>query len=241
MTGLPHEAPRAAMVFAAGLGLRMGALTADRPKPLVEVGGRALIDRTLDLVEAAGPDRVVVNAHYRAPQLRAHLAARPSPPLVSDESARLLETGGGLRAALPLLGPGADPGPVWTVNSDAAWAGPNPLALLARAWRPGMAALLLLVPRARARGYRAAGDFEMDRDGRLSRGVAWVYTGAQVIRTEELAEVPEEVFSLNRLWDRMAARGALFGLAYPGAWCDVGRPESVPLAEALLREGADAG
>ncbi len=237
MTGLPHEAPRAAMVFAAGLGLRMGALTADRPKPLVEVGGRALIDRTLDLVDEAGPARVVVNAHYRAPQLVAHLAARPSRPLVSDESARLLETGGGLRAALPLLGPG----PVWTINSDAAWAGPNPLALLARAWRPGMEALLLLVPRARARGYRAAGDFEVDAEGRLSRGTSWVYTGAQVIRTEELAHVPEEVFSLNRLWDRMAARGGLFGLAYPGAWCDVGRPESLPLAEALLSEGADAG
>lgn len=231
-----REAPRAAMVFAAGLGRRMGALTADRPKPLVEVGGRALIDWTLDLVEAAGPERVVVNAHYRAAQLAAHLAARAPRALVSDETARLLETGGGLRAALPLLGPG----PVWTINSDAAWAGPNPLDLLARAWAPGMEALLLLVPRARARGYAAAGDFDMDREGRLSRGTGWVYTGAQVIRTGGLADVPEEVFSLNRLWDRMAARGGLFGLAYPGAWCDVGRPESVPLAEALLREGRDA-
>jgi MurNAc alpha-1-phosphate uridylyltransferase len=104
-----------------------------------------------------------------------------------------------------------------------------------------MEALLLLVPRARARGYRAAGDFGMDQVGRLSRGTSWVYTGAQVIRTEELAHVPEEVFSLNRLWDRMAARGGLFGLPFPGAWCDVGRPESVGLAEALLSEGLDVG
>lgn len=224
--------PRAAMIFAAGLGTRMGALTAHRPKPLIEVGGRPLIDQALAHAKGAGADPIVVNVHYRAEQLRAHLA--PEPVLIADETARLLETGGGLKAALPLLGPS----PVWTVNSDAAWAGPNPLAALARAWRPDMEALLLLVPRTRARGHAGPGDFERDAAGRLSRGSTYVYTGAQVLKTEGLAEIGEEVFSLNRLWDRAAARGALFGLPYDGEWCDVGRPENLALAESLLRAEA---
>lgn len=235
--------PEAVMVFAAGLGTRMGTLTADRPKPLLEVGGRTLLDRALDLVDEAvlegpGPARAVVNVHYRAPQILAHLAARPSrvPVLVADETARLLETGGGLRAALPLLR--AEGHPVWTLNSDAAWVGPNPLAMLAQGWEARMGGLLLVVPRAQARGYRGAGDFDLGGDGRLRRGTAFVYTGAQVLRPDELAGIPDDAFSLNRLWDRMEAGGKLFGLAYPGAWCDVGRPESIPLAEALLSEQA---
>ncbi|MBP1805131.1 nucleotidyltransferase family protein [Rubellimicrobium aerolatum] len=224
--------PRAAMIFAAGLGTRMGALTADRPKPLIEVGGRPLIDQALAHARDAGADPVVVNVHYRADQLRAHLA--PHAVRIADETERLLETGGGLRAALPLLGPG----PVWTLNSDAAWTGPNPLRALAGAWRPGMEALLLLIPRSRALGYAGAGDFDLDATGRLARGTGYVYTGAQILRTEGLAEIPDPVFSLNRLWDRAAARGRLHGLVHDGHWCDVGRPENLALAESLLREGA---
>ena len=220
--------PRAAMIFAAGLGTRMGALTRDRPKPLIPVGGRPLIDQALDFAREAGADPIVVNAHWKADQLRAHLAG--TPVLISDETEQLLDTGGGLRAALPLLGPG----PVWTCNSDAAWHGPNPLLALVQAWRPEMEALLLLVPRERALGH-AGGDFDRDATGRLARGGALVYTGAQIIRTEGLSKVSDPVFSLNRLWDRAAARGGLFGLVYHGAWCDVGRPENIALAEAVLR------
>ena len=220
--------PRAAMIFAAGLGTRMGSLTADRPKPLIEVGGRPLIDPALNYAKEAGADPIVVNVHYKADQLRAYLAHEPV--LIADETRLLLETGGGLKAALPLLGSG----PVWTLNSDAAWSGPNPLSTLARAWRPEVEALLLLIPRERAGGYRGVGDFDLDPTGRLARGTSHVYTGAQILRTEGLAEIPDLVFSLNRLWDRAAAAGGLFGLVHEGQWCDVGRPENLALAEDLL-------
>lgn len=221
--------PRAAMIFAAGLGTRMGALTRDRPKPLIEVAGRPLIDQALGFAKGAGAAPIVVNLHWKADQLRAYLAHEPV--LISDETERLLETGGGLRAALPLLGEG----PVWTLNSDAAWSGPNPLLALAQAWRPEMEALLLLVPRERALGYADAGDFAPDPTGRLARGTSHVYTGAQILRTEGLSEVAHPVFSLNRLWDRAARRRGLFGLVHEGAWCDVGRPENLALAESVLR------
>jgi MurNAc alpha-1-phosphate uridylyltransferase len=223
---------RAAMIFAAGLGTRMGALTRHRPKPLLEVGGRPLLDWALDLTVGAGANPIVVNVHYRADQIRAHLVNRPV--LIADETARLLETGGGLRAALPLLGPG----PVWTLNSDAAWSGPNPLSALAQAWQPDMEALLLLVPKVRAWGHQGSGDFSIDSTGRLARGPELVYTGAQILRTERLHEISDPVFSLNRLWDRAAMCGGLFGLVHAGGWCDVGRPENLALADTLLREGA---
>ncbi len=223
---------RPLMLFAAGLGTRMGALTAERPKPLLPVAGRPLIDHALALARGAGAAPVVVNLHWKAAMLRGHLAG--AGVLLSDESERLLETGGGLRAARPLLGPG----PVWTLNSDAAWTGPNPLRTLDAGWRDGMEALLLLVPRERARGHAGAGDFALLPDGRLARGGPWVYTGAQILRTEGLAAIPEEAFSLNRLWDAMRARGGLFGAVHPGGWCDVGRPEGLAEAEALLAAGA---
>jgi MurNAc alpha-1-phosphate uridylyltransferase len=220
------------MIFAAGLGTRMGALTRDRPKPLIPVAGRPLINQALSFAKKAGASPIVVNVHWKAEQLRAHLAGEPV--LIADETERLLETGGGLKAALPLLGDG----PVWTINSDSAWCGPNPLVALARAWRPEMEALLLLVPRAQAWGYAGRGDFAPDPTGRLARGESHVYTGAQILRTEGLSEIADPVFSLNRLWDRANARGGLFGLTYEGGWCDVGRPENIVLAEALLRGDA---
>jgi MurNAc alpha-1-phosphate uridylyltransferase len=216
------------MIFAAGLGTRMGELTRDRPKPLIPVAGRPLIDQALRFAKEAGAEPIVVNAHWKADQLRAYLADEPI--LIADESERLLETGGGLKAALPLL----REGPVWTINSDAAWAGPNPLRVLAEAWQPGMEALLLLIPRDQARGYAGAGDFAPNATGRLARGTSHVYTGAQILRTEGLADIPDPVFSLNRLWDRASARGTLFGLTYDGEWCDVGRPENLLLAEEIL-------
>ena len=223
--------PDALMLFAAGFGTRMGALTQTRPKPLVPVAGRPLIDHALDLAEGAGIGRIVANTHYLGAQVAAHLAGRRV--AISDESARILETGGGLRRALPLLGPG----PVFTLNTDAIWTGPNVLCALRAAWRPGMGALLALVPAGRATGHAGAGDFTLGADGRLTRGPGHVYTGAQILDPSGLAAIPEEVFSLNRLWDTMLAEGRVFGLVHPGGWCDVGRPESIPLAEAMLAHG----
>lgn len=220
--------PQALMLFAAGLGTRMGELTRKRPKPLIPVAGRALIDHALDQVE--GDPRIVVNLHYLGQMIRDHLAARPDIAF-SDETETILETGGGLRAALQHLGPG----PVFTLNSDAVWTGPPATRTLRDHWRPvKMDGLLLLVPRARATGYQGPGDFAMDAEGRLSRGTDFVYTGAQILRTEGLADVPQPVFSLNVLWDRMIAAGRLCGAVHPGGWCDVGRPSSIPLAEALF-------
>lgn len=220
------------MIFAAGFGTRMGALTRDRPKPLVKVAGRALIDHALDLVAAYSPPRTVANLHYRAAQLEAHLEGRGV--LLSHEAPDILDTGGGLRAALPLLGRG----PVMTLNSDAVWRGPNPLSHLATLWDgTRMGALLLCLPPGRARGHCGPGDFTRAPDGRLRRGPGLVYSGAQIINPACLADIPERVFSLNRAWDSLAAQGRLFGAVYPGHWCDVGHPEGIALAEDMLGFG----
>ena len=221
--------PDALMLFAAGLGTRMGALTAAQPKPLIPVAGRPLIDHAL--AQARGL-RVVVNTHYLADQVAAHVAGRA---VVSHEP-DLLETGGGLKAALPLLGPQ----PVFTLNSDAVWTGANPLAELRAAWDADrMDVLVLLIPRAAARGHAGAGDFLTDAQGRIARGPGAVYSGAQIIRPALVADWPERVFSLNRVWDAAIARGRAFGVLHEGGWCDVGRPEGIAVAEAMLREAGD--
>jgi len=225
--------PDAILVFAAGRGTRMGALTRDRPKPLVRVAGRPLLDHALALTDGLAPLRRVVNVHHFADQVRAHLAG--TDVVLSDEADLLRETGGGLRHALPLLGPG----PVFTLNSDAVWAGPNPLRLLSDAWQSDrMEALLLLVRPEEALGHRGRGDFCAAPDGSLMRGPGAVYSGAQILKTGDLAAIEEKVFSLNLLWDRMIGRGTLFGIHYDGHWCDVGQPESIALAETLIG-GAD--
>ncbi|TCM79995.1 nucleotidyltransferase family protein [Rhodovulum steppense] len=226
--------PDALMLFAAGFGTRMGALTADRPKPLIAVAGRALIDHALDLATDAGIARIVVNTHYRAEQLHAHLSGRGV--AISHEAGAILDTGGGLRKALPLLG--ADT--VFTLNSDAIWTGPNPLRRLADAWDPDrMDALLLLVAADAARGYRGTGDFALDAEGRVSRAGPSVYTGAQIVRTDLLGDIAEETFSLNRVWDRAIAAGRLFGVLHAGGWCDVGHPGGIAEAEAMLAGAHD--
>lgn len=228
------------MLFAAGKGTRMAPLTDNCPKPLIRVAGRSLLDRALDMAQAAGAGPVVVNTHYLGDRIVAHLAARPAPDvMVSDESAALLETGGGLRKALPLLGAG----PVMTLNPDVVWTGPNPLVALARAWDGDrMDALLALVPLARARGRQGGGDFALDAAGRIARQGDMVYAGCQIIRPDLLAAIDRDFFSLNLLWDRMIADGRAFGMVHPGGWCDVGRPDCIPLAEALLAspDGATA-
>lgn len=226
--------PTAVMIFAAGRGTRMGALTESRPKPLIEVTGKPLIDHALDLADAAGISHRVANLHYLPDQLAAHLA--PRGVHLSLETDRLLETGGGLRRALPLLGPD----PVFTINADAVWTGPNPFEQLAAAWNPDrMDALLLLVPREQAAGHTGTGDFHLRADGRLERGPGLVYLGAQIIRTDGLNAVEDEVFSLNLVWDRMLAEGRVFGAVHHGGWCDVGHPGGIGDAEALLADAAD--
>jgi N-acetyl-alpha-D-muramate 1-phosphate uridylyltransferase len=226
--------PAAAMIFAAGLGTRMGELTRTRPKPLIAVAGRPLIDHALALVRDAAIPRIVVNIHAHPEQMRAHLA-RAAPEARISEEPVLLETGGGLRAALPLLA--ADP--VLTLNADMVWRGPNPLAALAAAWRPGMGALLALIPREAAIGHTGPGDFHLGADGRLTRrgdapAADWVYAGAQILGTGPVAAHPPGAFSLNPVWDGLIAERRLFGLPWRGAWVDVGRPEGIALAEAEL-------
>jgi MurNAc alpha-1-phosphate uridylyltransferase len=237
------DVPEVAMVLAAGLGKRMRPLTATRPKPLVEVAGQALIDHSLDRLEAAGVGKAVVNVHYLAGALEAHLAKRNGPMeiAISDERSQLLETGGGLIHALPQLG--ADP--FLSVNSDNLWVdGPiDSLRLLASNWDDDkMDALLLLVPLARAHCHVGRGDFHMDAFGGLRRrkphGVApFVFTGVQMISKRLLeGDNPQGPFSTNLLWDRAMEKGRLYGTVHQGLWFDVGRPESIRRTEEILAD-----
>lgn len=225
------QTPHSIMLFAAGFGTRMGHLTQDRPKPLVEVSGRPLIDYAVDLANEISPQHIVANLHYLPDQLRAHLT--PKGVALSYEAPDILDTGGGLRAALPLLGPD----PVFTLNTDAIWSGPNPLALLRQAWDPDrMDALLICIPVAQTIGHDGDGDFSVDPAGRISRGPGFVYGGAQIIKTDGLQDVTDKAFSLNVVWDRMQAQSRLYALPYPGRWCDVGHPAGIALAEGLLAD-----
>lgn len=217
------------LMFSAGFGTRMKHLTADRPKPLVEVAGRPLIDHTLRLAQGITPTAIVANLHYRAEMLQAHLAPLGVQTIV--EHPDILETGGGLRNALPLLGTG----PVITMNTDAIWHGPNPLQLLLDAWQPEhMDALLMGIPPDQALEHQGLGDFTRDTDGRLSRGAGLVFGGVQIIKTELLTSIPQQSFSLNLVWDKMLEAQRLYGIAFPGTWCDVGHPGGVLTAEKLI-------
>ena len=217
----------AAMVFAAGLGTRMRPLTNGRPKALVEVAGRPLIDHALDQVAGASP--VVVNTHHHADMIAAHLVGREVE--VIHEAPTLLETGGGLRNALPVLGPD----PVLTTNSDSVWTGPSIERTLGTSWDGArMDGLILLVPAERAIG--AGGRrFRIAPDGRLTAAPdGLIATGATMVRTEGLRDDPREVFSLLDLWLDMLARGRLHGVVHPGRWADIGAPERIAPAEVML-------
>ena len=216
------------MLFAAGKGTRMGDLTKDRPKPMIEVAGKPLIDHALQIANAADVGPIVVNLHYLPQLLKAHLSGQGI--VFSDETDGLLETGGGLRKALPLL----CSNPVLTMNTDAVWNGPNPIETLKSAWQPQMEALLLLVKKQNVSGHLGAGDFGINAEGRLHRAPELIYTGVQIIRTDVLSEITEDAFSMNLAWDIIAKRNGLFGAVYDGKWCDVGQPSSIPLAEAML-------
>ncbi|HGG05468.1 MAG TPA: nucleotidyltransferase family protein [Aliiroseovarius sp.] len=225
---MPNQ-PDSLLILAAGFGTRMGPLTEKEPKPLVSLLGKPLIDHTLDLVHDAGITTIAANLHYQFEKLEKYLT--PKGVAVSVELPDILETGGGLRQALPLLGNG----PVFTLNPDAVWKGPNPLALLRAAWDPDkMDALLLTLPQENALGYTGKGDFLMDAEGRLARGPGNVYSGAQIVKTQALHSIPDTVFSLNKLWDILMDRGRAYGLIYPGQWCDVGTPKGLKQAEDML-------
>jgi MurNAc alpha-1-phosphate uridylyltransferase len=223
------------MILAAGFGTRMRPLTETRPKPLIEVAGRSLIDRTLDLAFEIQPERVVVNAHYLASMMIDHLDARDV--TVLHETPDILDSGGGLKNALDSLGSE----PVFTSNADVIWKGPNPFDCVRSAWDPDrMDALLLCVPMNRTVGRDTPGDFTLEADGQLTRGGDHAYGGIQIIKTERIAAHKERVFGLNPIWDDMADNGRLFGTTYPGTWCDIGTPAGIPLAEALLNEDQHA-
>ncbi len=230
-------APDGIMVFAAGFGTRMRPITDRVPKPLIRIAGKPLLDHALDLARDAGLSKIVVNAHHLADQVEAHVSGMADVRLVR-EWPRILDTGGGLRNALPFLGMG----PLYTMNSDYVWSGPNPLRQLGETWDPArMDGLMLMLPANRATGYCGQGDLCLARDGRLeppgrNGQPALVYAGAQIIRTEGLTEIRDEVFSISLLWSRMSARKRLFGVVYTGAWAEVGHPEAMELAEAMLEE-----
>lgn len=230
--------PTTAMILAAGLGTRMRPLSEDRPKALIEVAGRALIDHALDRLVEAGVTRAVVNLHDRGEAVRAHLAKRDDLDLdFSDESEALLDTGGGVARARPMLGEA----PVLVVNADALW---FDASVYERALQrlggqfdtERMDMILLLMPTVAAVGYDGVGDFNLATDGRLSRRpepevAPFVFTGVQILDPACLDDVPEGAFSLNLVYDRAADKGRLFGLRHYGDWFCMNTPDSVRLAE----------
>lgn len=220
--------PDAVMLFAAGFGTRMRPLTLDRPKPLIEVAGQTLLDHAMAIVRDFGPRAIVVNAHYHADQIVRHFAG--TEVHVQVETPDILDTGGGLKAALPLLGSDT----VFTMNTDAVWSGPNPMTLLQEAWRDDMSALLLCIPKAQAVGHAGKGDIDVAADGTARWGTETIYSGVQVIRTECVSDIAENIFSLKTVWERLEQQGRLCAIVYPGRWCDVGRPDGIAAAEKML-------
>ncbi|MDH2134838.1 nucleotidyltransferase family protein [Sphingobium yanoikuyae] len=231
-----------AMLMAAGLGKRMRPLTATRPKPLVKVAGKALMDHALDRLAAGGIKTVVVNVHYLADTVEAHLRTRRDMDFrISDERAKLLETGGGLIHARPLLGDK----PFVCANSDNLWIdGPaETLGMMQQLWDPErMDALLLLVPLARANCHSGPGDFHMDANGRLTRRktahvAPFVFTGVQILSPRLLVDPPADVFSTNIFWNRAIEAGRLYGAVHQGLWFDVGTPQAIPIVESMIAHG----
>ena len=236
---IPPVIPETAMILAAGLGRRMRALTAERPKPLLPLAGRPLIDHALDRLQAAGVRRVVVNLHWKGEALRAHLAGRAAPEILfSDESDALLDTGGGVARALPLLGDA----PFLVVNGDSFWLNGAQDALHRLAGRFAEAsaeALLLMHPTVRAIGYWGSGDYHMLADGRLRRRrekevAPFVFTGVQILSPSLFRQAPTGAFSLNLLYDRAQEAGRLQGLRHDGEWMSLNEPEALAAAEEAL-------
>ena len=230
-----------AMIMAAGLGKRMRPLTASQPKPMVRILGKPLIDHALDRLDEAGISKAVVNVHYLADALEAHICERIKPKVtISDERDALLETGGGMVKAQEKL-----PDPFFCLNADNIWIDGPKSAFhdLSQHWNADlMDALLLLVPHTRASNFRGPGDFRMDTQGRLSRRISgrvapFIFTGIQLVSHRLLREAPKGAFSTNILWDRAIDEGRLFGTSFTGQWFEVGTPEAISPTEAALRRG----
>jgi MurNAc alpha-1-phosphate uridylyltransferase len=231
------------MVLAAGLGTRMRPLTNDRPKALVTVGGKTLIDHVLDRLAAAGVERAVVNVHAFADLLEAHVKRRSDiEVIISDERAKLMETGGGVRQARSLLGDE----PIIVSNIDSVWEEPHgsAIARLARGFDPTkMGARLLLAAMEEQLGYEAAGDFVGEPDGRIAfredrPRAPWAYMGVQIIDPRIVDSEPLEPFSFTRVWRRLASEGRLYGAPLGGFWMHVGDPQARAEAEARLAAAA---
>ena len=230
--------PHRAMVLAAGLGLRMRPVTNDRPKPLVEVGGRTMLDRALDHLETLEIERTVVNSFYLADQIEAHLAARPKPVTEISHEETLLDTGGGIANALDRLG--SDP--FFAINADILWLdGRTPaLTRLAAAWDDDdMDALLLVQGTAKAFGYRGYGDYNVDEIGHMQRReehevAPYVFTGIQILHPRLFADAPSGAFSLNLLYDRAESAGRLRAIVHDGEWFHIGTPDALAETEAEL-------
>jgi N-acetyl-alpha-D-muramate 1-phosphate uridylyltransferase len=231
--------PKRAIILAAGLGTRMRPYNGHVPKPLVQIGGKSLIDYSLDRLADAGVERAVVNVHHLADVVERHLASRRRPHIViSDERPALLGTGGGIVKALPQLGDA----PFFLVNSDTVWLDgvkPNFTRLAEAFEAEATDALLLLAPTTDSIGYAGRGDFAMASDGRLRRRaegevVPFVYAGAAILAPALFADAPAGAFPLTDLFDRAGAKGRLFGLRLEGVWMHVGTPEAVAAAEAAL-------
>ena len=231
-----------AIVLAAGLGTRMRPAAMDKPKPLVPLARKPLIDHVLDRLDAAGVARAVVNVHHRADQIEQHLAKRNSPEiLISDERAKLLDTGGGVRKALPLLGLDG----FIVHNADSVWLesnGPN-LRRLVEQWDPEhMDCLLMLALGAAAVGYQGRGDFSLDSDGRIRRRrelevVPFVYTGVQIMHPRAFKVTPDGPFSNNLVWNHAMLTGRAFGMRMDGLWMHVGAPDELSAAENVIATG----
>jgi MurNAc alpha-1-phosphate uridylyltransferase len=230
-----------AMVLAAGFGQRMRPLTLTRPKPLIEVAGKPLIGYGFERLKAAKVETAVVNVHYLPDQIEDWAAGQAAPRIIiSDERGEILDTGGGIARALPLLGEK----PFFVINSDSFWVDEGEPALdrLRAAWDDDtMDCLLLLSPLARTVGYDGPGDFIRDAQGLLARrsaaqGAPLVYSGAYLVSPRLFAAAPQGKFSMNLLWDKAIAAGRLFGIEHRGRWLHVGTPEAIGLAEAALRE-----
>ncbi len=233
--------PSRAIILAAGLGTRMRPLTNDRPKPLVEVRGKPLIDHAIDRLVQAGVTFVVVNVHYRAEMLKAHLARRSDVDIhISDETQELLDSGGGIAKVLPLF----ENEPFFTHNSDSIWVEGTGRALdkLKARWNPDeMDALMLAAPTVTSVCYDGSGDFMMDADGRLARVpeqrvAPFVWTGVQIVHPRLFENLPGRKFSLNILWDRAIESRRLFGQRLDGVWMHIDRPTALVEAEAFLAD-----
>lgn len=230
-----------AMVLAAGLGTRMRPLTDNRPKPLLELDDRSLLDHALDRLQAAGVGQAVVNAHWFGDQIEAAMARRADPRIILQKEDTLLETGGGVTMALPNLGDG----PFAVVNGDAFWLdGPTPaLKRLSAAFDPAeMDALLLMVRTTQVEGVVGKGDFLIDPIGRMRRPkereiAPYLYAGVQILSPALFADAPTRAFSLNRLYDRAIENGRLYGLVHDGVWFHLSTPEDLEQAETTLRAG----